>query len=156
MPPLFTEFAADVEQPGVLRRVVEQVAVQNEIILVSGDGSSYASPTALNTVLQFRDLGHTNVLYVSDTPQSCERLRTGVPDLKCVWSSRIPTTRPPHDGICIKKYWDMRFFFYDLRSALLARTLSGNHSPAQHSTDSPPACHVSQRNCSTGWRSRKG
>jgi hypothetical protein len=27
---LFTEFAADVEQPGVLRRVVEQVAVQNE------------------------------------------------------------------------------------------------------------------------------
>ena len=113
---LFTEFGADVEQPGVLQRVVEQVAHHNEIILVSGDGSSYASPTALNTVLQFRDLGHDNVLYLSDSPHSCERLRTGVADLKCVWSSRIPTTRPPHNGLCVKKFWDMRFFFYDLRS----------------------------------------
>ena len=151
---LFTEFAADVEQPGVLRRVVEQVAVRNEIILVSGDGSSYASPTALNTVLQFRDLGHTNVLYVSDTPQSCERLRTGISDLKCVWSSRIPTTRPPHDGICIKRYWDMRFFFYDLRSALAAARTAAAHLPSIALTRHPRA--VSQRTCSTGWRSIMG
>ena len=151
---LFTEFAADVEQPGVLRRVVEQVAVRNEIILVSGDGSSYASPTALNTVLQFRDLGHTNVLYVSDTPQSCERLRTDIHDLKCVWSSRIPTTRPPHDGICVKRYWDMRFFFYDLRSALAAARTAAAHLPSIALTRHPRA--VSQRTCSTGWRSITG
>ena len=151
---LFTEFAADVEQPGVLRRVVEQVAVRNEIILVSGDGSSYPSPPAPNTVLQFRDLGHTNVLYVSDTPQSCERLRTGIPDLKCVWSSRIPTTRPPHDGICIKRYWDMRFFFYDLRSALAAARTAAAHLPSLALTRHPRA--VSQRTCSTGWRSITG
>ena len=142
MPQAFADFGADIEAPGVLRRVVDQVAQQNEIILVSGDGSSYASPTALNTVLQFRDLGHTNVLYLSDSPRSCERLRMGVADLKCVWSSRIPTTRPPHDGLCVKKYWDMRFFFYDLRSALAAtrteRAPEGRQ-PCDAATCDPPA-----------------
>ena len=111
--------ALDVEQPGVLARVVREVAHDNEHILISGDGSSYASPMALNTVLQFHALGHSNVLFVSDTAKSCELLRMGVRDLKCVWSSRVPTTRPPHDGLCMKRFWDMRFFFYDVRKTLL-------------------------------------
>ena len=119
--PSFSAFGMDIDQPGVLDRVVREVAVDNEIILVSGDGSSYASPMALNTVLQFRDLGHENVLFLSDSTKSCERLRSGVPTLKCVWSSRIPTTRPPHDGLCVKRFWDMRFYFYDLRKDLLYR-----------------------------------
>ena len=120
----FTEFAADVEQPGVLRRVVEQVAVRNEIILVSGDGSSYASPTALNTVLQFRDLGHTNVLYVSDSAASCTALRRAVPSLACVWSSLINASKPAHGSVCVKKYWDKRFYFYNLRKHYLMRLTS--------------------------------
>ena len=128
--PAFTAFGADLESPGALELAISQIAFEREVILVCGDGSAYASPTALNTVLQFYALRLHHVLYVSDTPQSCERLRTGIPDLKCVWSSRIPTTRPPHDGICIKRYWDMRFFFYDLRSALAAARTAAAHPPS--------------------------
>ena len=102
-------FGADVEVPGMLEAVVAQVARDNELILVSSDASAYAAPTALNTVLQLRSLGLDNVLLLSDSSSSCRRLRDhGMPSLSCVWSSRIPTTRPQHDGLCVSLYWDMR------------------------------------------------
>ncbi len=119
--PPFTSFGADVAQPGALHSVVAQIAYQREIILVCGDGSAYASPTALNTVLQFWALRLRHVLYVSDSRASCERLRAGLPELACVWSSRISTARPNHTGVCVRKYWDMRFYFYDIRKDLVAR-----------------------------------
>ena len=153
-PPRFAAFGADLESPGVLAAAARQIAWRGEVILACGDGTDYASPTALNVVLQFYALKLHHVLYVSDTPQSCERLRTGISDLKCVWSSRIPTTRPPHDGICVKRYWDMRFFFYDLRSALAAARTAAAHLPSIALTRHPRA--VSQRTCSTGWRSITG
>ena len=37
--------ALDVEQPGVLARVVREVAHDNELIFISGDGSSMACAT---------------------------------------------------------------------------------------------------------------
>ncbi len=117
--PPFTEFGADVAQPGVLRRVVSQVAYQGEIILLCGDGSAYASPTALNTVMQFYALRLRHVLFVSDSRQSCEALRRGLPSLRCVYTSRVPRTKPQNGGGCVKRFWDMRFYFYDVRKHLL-------------------------------------
>ena len=119
--PPFTHFGADVNQPGVLREVAAQISYQREIILVCGDGSAYASPTALNTVIQFYAMRLRHVLYVSDSRRSCENLRAGLPGLACVWSSRITTARPNHTGICVKKYFDMRFYFYDIRKEMVAR-----------------------------------
>eukprot|EP00965_Chrysotila_dentata_P219185 6190980-Pleurochrysis_carterae.AAC.3 len=55
--PPFTLSGADVAHAGMLARVAEQIAWRREVILVCGDGSAYASPTALNTVLQFWALG---------------------------------------------------------------------------------------------------
>ena len=61
------------------------------------------------------------VLYVSDSPSSCIKLRFAVPGLACVWSSSIGKTKPQNDGGCNRKYWDMRFYFYDIRKEIVAR-----------------------------------
>ena len=98
-----------------------QIAYRREIILVSGDASASASPMALNVVQQFRSLKLHHVLYLSDGHSSCERLRTVDPQLACVWSSFINTSRPRHAGVCVARYWDMRFYFYDIRKHLVAR-----------------------------------
>ena len=119
--PAFTEFAADVEAPGVLERVASQISYKREIVLVCGDGSAYASPTALNTVLQFYALRIRHVLYISDGPAACVRLRRAVPSLACAWSSIINTSKPQHDSVLVKKWWDMRFYFYNVRKHMLSR-----------------------------------
>ena len=106
--PVFTEAGVDIAQPGALERVVKQVAYRGEIIVLCGDGSAYASPTALNTVLQFWALRLRHTLYVSDSPGSCATLRRALPSLACMWSSRIPPTKPKNDGICTQKFWDVR------------------------------------------------
>eukprot|EP00967_Tisochrysis_lutea_P142121 scaffold262142_cov37-Tisochrysis_lutea.AAC.1 len=101
--PNFTLSGVDVEKPGVLARVVEQVAFLGEIILICGDASAFASPTALNTVLQFWALRLRHTLYVSDSGESCAKIRSALPDLACVWSSSIPTTKPHVTSECIRK-----------------------------------------------------
>ena len=75
---------------------------------------------------------------------SCARLRRTVPQLACVWSSsigalqlhvrsqaisprfRCPShvtapSRPNNQGLCNRKHWDLRFYFYHVRKALVAR-----------------------------------
>ena len=144
--PPFDSFGADVAQPGVLRQVARQIAFEREIILVCGDGSAYASPTALNTVVQFYALRLRHVLYVSDSRASCERLRAGLPGLACVWSSRISAAKPNHTGLCVKRYWDMRFYFYV--SPLRLEPWSFH----QHSLDQS-SCPLRGRTCArTSWR----
>ena len=119
--PPFTSFGVDVEQPGALARVASQIAYKREIFLVCGDGSAYASPTALNTVLQLYALRIRHVLYMSDGPAACARLRRAVPTLACAWSSIINTSKPTHDSVLVRKWWDMRFYFYNVRKHLLSR-----------------------------------
>ena len=119
--PPFTEFGSDVEAPGVLERVASQVSYKREIVLVCGDGSAYASPTALNTVLQLYALRIRHVLYMSDGPAACARLRRAVPSLACAWSSIINTSKPKHDSVLVKKWWDMRFYFYNVRKHMISR-----------------------------------
>lgn len=119
--PPFTEFGSDVEAPGVLERVASQISYKREIVLVCGDGSAYASPTALNTVLQLYALRIRHVLYMSDGPAACARLRRAVPSLACAWSSIINTSKPKHDSVLVKKWWDMRFYFYNVRKHMLSR-----------------------------------
>ncbi|KAL1515884.1 hypothetical protein AB1Y20_002499 [Prymnesium parvum] len=117
----FTHFGADLEAPGALAAIAAQVAHRNQIILICGDGSAYASPTALNTVLQFYALKLHHVLYVSDSAAACATLRRGVPSLACVWSSSINATKPAADSVLIRKWWDMRFYFYNVRKRTLMR-----------------------------------
>jgi hypothetical protein len=74
---------------------------------VCGDGSAYASPTALNTVLQLYALRLRHVLYMSDGPESCRRLQRAVPSLACAWSSVLNTSKPTHDSVLVRKWWDM-------------------------------------------------
>mmetsp|Transcript_703 Transcript_703/g.2245 ORF Transcript_703/g.2245 Transcript_703/m.2245 type:complete len:108 (-) Transcript_703:1565-1888(-) len=105
----------------MLERVVAQVAYRGELILICGDGSPYGSPTALNTVLQFWALRLRHTLFVSDSAASCARLRRTVPQLACVWSSSIAPSRPNNQGLCNRKHWDLRFYFYHVRKALVAR-----------------------------------
>ena len=119
--PPFTEFAKDVEAPGVLARIAEQISYKREIVLVCGDGSAYASPTALNTVLQFYALRVRHVLYMSDGPAACHQLRRAVPSLACAWSSILNTSKPAHDSVLVRKWWDMRFYFYNVRKHMLSR-----------------------------------
>ena len=83
--------------------------------------SAHASPTALNTVLQFYALRLHHVLYLSDSRASCERLRRAVPSLACAWSSIINASKPAHGSVCVEKYWDKRFYFYNLRKTYLMR-----------------------------------
>jgi hypothetical protein len=116
----FTHFGADVANVSLLRAAVSQVAYRNELILLCGDGQAGGSPTALNTVLQFYALRLRHVLFVSDSARSCERLRAGLPGLACVWSSRVSRTKPQNDGGCVKRFWDMRFYFYDVRKHLVS------------------------------------
>jgi hypothetical protein len=101
--PAFSLSGIDIEEPGALARVVEQIAFNGEIILICGDGSAYASPTALNTVLQLWALRLRHTLYVSDSATSCARLRSVLPSLACVWSSSIPTTKPQVKSECVRK-----------------------------------------------------
>ena len=119
--PRFSYNGADVANASMLKAVVQQVAYRNEIILLCGDGQSGGSPNALNTALQFYALNLRHVLFVSDTAHSCERLRAGLPDLACVWSSRVPRTKPENDGGCVRRFWDMRFYFYDVRKHMVSQ-----------------------------------
>lgn len=119
--PEFTSFGEDVAQPGALARAAAQISFRREVILICGDGSAFASPMALNTVLQFWAMRLRHVLYVSDSPESCARLRNGAPGLACVWSSSINKTKPVNGGLCNQKYWDMRFYFYVIRKEIVAR-----------------------------------
>lgn len=118
--PTFSLFAADVANVSTLKAVVKQVAYRNEIILLCGDGQATGSPNALNTALQFYAMRLRHVLFVSDTAESCERLRAGLPELACVWSSRVPRTKPDNGGGCVKRFWDMRFYFYDVRKHMVS------------------------------------
>lgn len=102
--PEFNLSGVDVEQPGALARVVGQIAFNGEVILVCGDTSAYASPTALNTVLQLWALRLRHTLYISDSASSCARLRSALPSLACVWSSSIRTTKPAVKSECVRKY----------------------------------------------------
>jgi hypothetical protein len=108
----------------MLAAAARQIAWRGEVILTCGDGTDYASPTALNAVLQFYALKLHHVLYVSDSAASCAALRRAVPTLACVWSSLINATKPAHDSVCVKKYWDKRFYFYNLRKHYLMRLTS--------------------------------
>ena len=119
--PPFTSFGADIEQPGALAKAAAEIAYKKEIFLVCGDGSAYASPTALNTVLQLYALRIRHVLYMSDGPEACARLRRAVPTLACAWSSIINTSKPAHDSVLVRKWWDMRFYFYNVRKHILSR-----------------------------------
>ena len=123
-PPRFAAFGADLESPGVLAAAARQIAWRGEVILTCGDGTDYASPTALNAVLQFYALKLHHVLYVSDSAASCSALQRAVPSLACVWSSLINASKPAHDSVCVKKYWDKRFYFYNLRKHYLMRLTS--------------------------------
>ena len=97
-PPRFAAFGADLESPGMLAAAARQIAWRGEVILTCGDGTDYASPTALNTVLQLYALKLHHVLYVSDSAESCAALRRAVPSLACVWSSMINASKPLHDS----------------------------------------------------------
>ena len=123
-PPRFAAFGADLESPGMLELAARQIAWRGEVILACGDGTDYASPTALNVVLQFYALKLHHVLYVSDSAASCTALRRAVPSLACVWSSLINASKPAHGSVCVKKYWDKRFYFYNLRKHYLMRLTS--------------------------------
>ena len=120
--PEFTAFGADLEVPGTLERVVAQRAFRRELILVCGDSSPTASSAnGLNTVMQLYALRLHHVLYISDSAAACARLRSALPSLACVWSSRINSTKPKNGGLCAEKYWGFAFYFYDLRKHYAAR-----------------------------------
>ena len=102
--PEFTAFGADLEVPGTLERVVAQRAFRRELILVCGDASPTASSAnGLNTVMQLYALRLHHVLYISDSAAACAKLRSALPSLACVWSSRINSTKPKNGGLCAEK-----------------------------------------------------
>ncbi|EOD35016.1 hypothetical protein EMIHUDRAFT_455458 [Emiliania huxleyi CCMP1516] len=120
--PPFTAFGTDLEAEGALARVASQLAYQRELIIVCSDAAPTASASnALNTVLQLRALGLHHVLFLSDSPASCLSMRGALPDIACVWSSRLPKTMPANPGLCAKMYWGYAFYFYDLRKHYAAR-----------------------------------
>ena len=120
--PRFTLHGADLEAPGMLEKVVSQVAYRGEVILVCGDAKPTASSAnGLNTILQLRALRLHYVLYLSDSAASCASLRGALPDVACVWSSRISAAKPKDGGLCVQLYWGYAFYFYDLRKHYLAR-----------------------------------
>ena len=120
--PEFTAFGADLEVPGTLEHVVAQRAFRRELILVCGDSSPTASSAnGLNTVMQLYALRLHHVLYISDSAAACARLRSALPSLACVWSSRINSSKPKNGGLCAEKYWGFAFYFYDLRKHYAAR-----------------------------------
>ena len=120
--PSFSPHGADLETPGMLAKVVAQVAYRSELILVCGDAKPTASSAnGLNTVLALRALQLHHILYLSDSAASCAALRGAMPDVACVWSSRISATKPRDGGLCVQLYWGYAFYFYDLRKHYLAR-----------------------------------
>jgi hypothetical protein len=120
--PPFTSFGADLEAPGMLQRVVGEVAFARELIMVCGDGAPGASSaTALNTVMQLHALRLHHVLFISDSNASCHALRAALPRLACVWSSRLPTSQPPNAGLAVQRFWGFAFYFYNLRKHYLAK-----------------------------------
>ena len=120
--PTFTYHGQDLEAPGVFEAVVKQVSYRGEIILVCGDAKPTASSAnGLNTLMQLRALQLHHVLYLSDSAASCAALRHAMPEVACVWSSRIPATKPKVGGLCVQLYWGYAFYFYDLRKHYLAR-----------------------------------
>ena len=120
--PPFTLHGADLEVPGTLARVVSQVAYRRELILVCGDAKPTASSAnGLNTLISLRAIGLHNVLYLSDSASSCASLRMALPEVACVWSSRINATKPRVGGLCVQLYWGYAFYFYDLRKHYTAR-----------------------------------
>ena len=116
-----TLLGADIASLDTLAKVALRVSWRNELIVVCGDASSGGSPNALNTVLQFYALGLDHVLFVSDSAASCHRLAAAVPQLACVFDSRVPRTRPKNGGKCVKMFWDMRFYFYDVRKHVISK-----------------------------------
>ena len=101
--PEFTHHGADLETPGMLEGVVRQIAWRGELILVCGDAKPTASSAnGLNTLMQLRGLGLHHVLYLSDSAASCAALRHALPAVACVWSSRIPSTKPKNGGLCVQ------------------------------------------------------
>ncbi|KAL3920712.1 MAG: hypothetical protein SGPRY_005155 [Prymnesium sp.] len=123
-PPPFSLSGADIASPSLLAAAAAQVAHRNEIILLCGDGSAYASPTALNTVLQLHALRLHHILYVSESPRACARLSSALPGLACVWSSSINTSKPSASSVLLSKWWDMRFYFYNVRKRVLMRLIT--------------------------------
>ena len=120
--PAFMYGGADLEEPGMLEKVVQQVMYRKEIILVCGDAKPTASSAnGLNTLMQLRALNLHHVLYLSDSAASCAAVRLAMPDIACVWSSRIPSTKPKVAGLCVQLYWGYAFYFYDLRKHYAAR-----------------------------------
>ena len=106
----------------MLEAVVKQVAYRREIIIVCGDAKPTASSAnGLNTLMQLRALNLHHVLYLSDSAASCAALRLAMPTVACVWSSRIPATKPKNGGLCVQLYWGYAFYFYDLRKHYAAR-----------------------------------
>ena len=100
----FSAFAADLEVPGTLERVVALRAFRRELILVCGDASPTASSAnGLNTVMQLYALRLYHVLFISDSAAACAKLRSALPSLACVWSSRISSSKPQHGGLCVEK-----------------------------------------------------
>ena len=120
--PAFSHHGADLEEPGIFAKVVEQVSFRREIILVCGDAKPTASSAnGLNTLMQLRNLRLHHVLYLSDSAASCAALRHVLPEVACVWSSRISAKKPKAGGLCVQLYWGYAFYFYDLRKHYAAR-----------------------------------
>lgn len=106
----------------MLQQVVGEVSFQHELIMVCGDGAPGASSaTAINIVMQLHALRLHHVLFISDSNASCHALREALPRLACVWSSRLPTSKPPNPGLAVQLYWGFAFYFYDIRKHYLAR-----------------------------------
>ena len=123
--PVFSHHSTDLEEPGMLAKVIEQVSYRKEIILVCGDVKPTASAAnGLNTLMQFRALQLHHVLYLSDSAASCASLRLALPEVACVWSSRISPTKPKNGGLCVQLYWGYAFYFYDLRKHYTSRMTS--------------------------------
>ena len=51
----------------------------------------------------------------------CASLKLALPEVACVWSSRISPTKPKRGGLCVQLYWGYAFYFYDLRKHYVAR-----------------------------------
>ena len=94
-----------------------------------------ASPLALNVVRQLRAFGHEHVLHLSDSRASCEKLRKYDGRINCVWSSRVPKHMPLPPSECMRAYYDMRFFFYDVRKRAISDLLDLGYNVLQSDTD---------------------
>jgi hypothetical protein len=106
----------------MLQQVVGEISFERELIMVCGDGAPGASSaTAINTVMQLHALRLHHVLFISDSNASCYAMREALPRLACVWSSRLPTSKPPNAGLAVQLYWGFAFYFYDIRKHYLAR-----------------------------------